>query len=135
VKVPRLYTQKEILVNADNSEIFDINKTKLKDQSYNELKTEQGLIYKVNSPNGKNWITLYTNCKNGFAITYLVVGVDRGSGSVYSAKSENLMIKADWEDDSTILIETFEKHEALNRYQKITAKTPNINIKYRSHPL
>jgi hypothetical protein len=131
VKVPRLYTQKEILVDAlDNSEISDINNTKLKDQFYGELKTEQGLIYKINSPNGKNWIALHTSGKNEFTLTYLVVGVDGGSGSAYSAKGENLKIKAYWEDDSTILIETLEKYEVINRYQKITTKTSDINIKY-----
>lgn len=121
LKVSKLYTQKEV---------SDINNRKLENQSYNELKIEQGLIYKVDSPNCKNWIALHNSGKNEFALTYLVAGVDGGSGSVYSAKGEHLTIKAYWENDSTILIETSNKYKTLECYKKITTKSSNISIKY-----
>lgn len=108
----------------------DINYTKSENQSDKELKIEKGLIYKINSPNSKNWIALYTSGKNEFALTYLVVGVDGGNASVYSAKGENLIINAYWENDSTIVIETSNKYKTSNCYKKITTKSSNISIKY-----
>jgi hypothetical protein len=110
IRESNLYTHEEIFVS--------------------KLKLEQGLIYRVNSPNNKNWIALYTSGKNEFALTYLVAGVDGGNGSVFCAKGKDLNIKAEWENDYTIVIETFQKHEILNCYKKITTKNSNINIKY-----
>lgn len=110
MKVPKLYNHNQILSD--------------------DIKIEEGLIYKVNSPNSKNWIALYTSGKNEFALTYLVAGVDGGSGSVYCAKGEGENIKAEWENDFTIIIETDKKYEILSCYRKITTKNSNIRINY-----
>ncbi|MCW3119528.1 MAG: hypothetical protein JWM28_3610 [Chitinophagaceae bacterium] len=121
VKVQRLYTQEEV---------FDINDRTLKGSFDNELKRQQGLIYKVDSPNGKNWVALHDSGKNEFALTYLIVCADGSSGSVYSAKGKNLPIKAYWKNDSTILIETSNNYETLESYKRITTKSSNISIRY-----
>lgn len=114
----------------DNSETFDVSNLEPKDQYHSEEIKEKGLIYKVNSPNRRNWMSLHTSGKGEYALTYLVVGVDGGSGTVYCAKGKDLKIKADWEDDYTILIETLGKYEVLNCYRRITTRRSNISIQY-----
>ncbi|RDC54392.1 hypothetical protein DU508_21980 [Pedobacter chinensis] len=126
----RIDFQKELTEDdVVEKKIFMVNNKQLTEEAYDKLRKDQGLLYKVNSPNRKNWIELQSNGKNECALTYIVIGVDGGSGSIYCVKGENLPIKAYWIDDSTILIET-KKYETLNRYQKVSTKNTVINIKY-----
>lgn len=130
-EILKTYGQEAVLFKIiDSREVSDMDLTKFMDQSNVAPEPEPGLIYKVNSPNSRNWIKLFTSGKDPFALTYLVAGVDGGSGTVYCAKGKNLKIRADWEDDTTIKIEAPEEYETTERCQKIATRTSTINIKY-----
>jgi hypothetical protein len=107
-----------------------INGKRVTDDAYEKLMKAHGLRHKALSPNQLNYAYLYSAGKANCELTYVVIGLSSGSGTIYLTKGDTLPMNIYWEDDHTLVIDTSKDYEVWEQFHKITTRETVINVKY-----
>jgi hypothetical protein len=108
-----------------------INGKRVTNEAYEKLMKPSGLRQKALSPNLLNYAELYSTGKINCELTYVVIGVSSGSGTIYLTKGDTLPMAIYWEDDYTIVIETSKDYDVWEQFNKITTRDTVIYVKYQ----
>jgi hypothetical protein len=100
------------------------------EQLYKEINKDWLLDEKM-SPDGISRIQVQFSGKGEYALTYVVIAIKGGSGTVYCAKGEKLPINAYWEDDHTVIIETKSEYQYHEKYQQVRSYDEIFKIEYK----
>lgn len=87
-------------------------------------------LFKDTSPNGLNFVSVEFSGTADCALTFVVISLPGGSGSIYCAKGEKLPIKAYWKDNHTVVVETKSEYKYLNKHHKVRSYDEVVKIEY-----
>jgi hypothetical protein len=120
------------VLDSDSSleKLTYINGKRVTDDAYEKLMKAHGLRHQALSPNQLNYAYLYSTGKANCELTYVVIGLSSGSGTIYLTKGNTLPMNIYWEDDHTLVIDTSKDYEVWEQFHKITTRETVINIKY-----
>ena len=105
---------------------FTLNETEFKEFEKQWLQSEE------TSPNGQLKLKVQISGKGAHAQTYVVVKLPGGEGGIYGAIGEKLPIKAYWQDNNHIVIETSKDYEHFYKHQELSSYGELFKIEYRS---
>lgn len=88
------------------------------------------LVYEPNSPDGKRKVIVQNSGTDKYALTYVVIHLKGGSGSIYCARGKNLPIEAYWKDNSTIVIETKKDYIAVTQHHQVRSFQDVVKVEY-----
>jgi hypothetical protein len=75
-------------------------------------------------------VSVHTSGKGIHSLTYVVVQLRGGSGSIYSIRGRHPNLKAYWKDDHTIVIEVPQERKDTLRYMQVSSFGHVVNIEY-----
>jgi len=88
-------------------------------------------LFAVYSPNKKFRLSILEQEQNGeFGTTTIFVNAKYAGASLYDIQGINLNIKAYWENDNTIIIETKKKFKSLSQHKQIQFNEDIIDVKF-----
>lgn len=129
--------QGEELITKSFHEIIQGKKSwTVADEDYEKFYKEHSkdwLLEKVIAPNGVNKLLIQHSGKGEHALTYIVIELKAGSGTIYGALGEKLPIKTYWKDDNTVVVETKKNYEILNKYKQVSSYGNVVKIEYVEH--
>lgn len=100
------------------------NKTKILDDKYIPKELSH-----IQSPNKKYRLIVSESEQNGeYGVTSVCVTSKNGGASIYDVERINLDIKAYWEGDNTIIIESKKEYKALSRRNQIQFGNDVIDV-------
>lgn len=103
------------------------------DEDYKEFHKEinkDWFLEEVVAPNGTDKLLIQHSGKGKHALTYIVIELKGGSGTIYAALGEKLSIKTYWKDDHTVVVETKSDYEILNKYKQVSSYGYVVKIEY-----
>ena len=101
------------------------------EEEYKQL-TKRGILSEETAPNGQYKLEVRTNGKGAYASTYVHIKLPGGEGGIYGARGDHLPIKAYWQDNNHIIIETKEEYENSFQYHQVTSYGELLKVEYRS---
>jgi len=101
------------------------------EEEYMQLE-KQGIQSEETAPNGQYKLEVRTNGKGAYAFTYVHIKLPRGEGGIYGARGDHLPIKAYWQDNNHIIVETKEEYENSFQYHQVTSYGELFKVEYRS---
>jgi hypothetical protein len=126
--------QGEELITKNFHEIIQGKKSwTVADQDYEQFfkgNNKDWLLEEVIAPNGINKLLIQHSGKGEHALTYIVIELKGGSGTIYVALGEKLPIKTYWENDQTVVVETKKNYEILNKYRQVSSYGNIVKIEY-----
>lgn len=105
----------------------------VKGEDYEEFSKElhkDWLLAEEIAPNCSYKLQVQFSGKGEYALTYVVITLEGGSGNIYSAKGEKLPINAYWKDNHTVVIETKSTYQYHEKYQKVRSYDEVVKIEY-----
>jgi hypothetical protein len=120
----------ELVNSGDSEKLTYVNGKRVTDDAYEKLMKTLGLRQKALSPNSLNYVELYSTGKIDCELTYVIIGLSSGSGTIYLTKGDTLPMNIYWEDDHTVIIETSQNYEVYEQFHKVTTKDTVIHVKY-----
>ena len=83
------------------------------------------------APDGTTKLQVQFSGKGEHALTYVVILLNTGSGTIYCARGEKLPIKAYWKDKNTVVIETKKAYSYHDKYHQVSSYDEVYKIEYR----
>ncbi|MES2447393.1 MAG: hypothetical protein V4546_09440 [Bacteroidota bacterium] len=106
------------------------------DEDYEQFYKENSkdwLLEEVIAPNGIDKLLIQHSGKGEHALTYIIIELKGGSGSIYGALGEKLPLKTYWRNDNTVVVETKSDYEILNKYNQVSSYGDIVKIEYVEH--
>ncbi|TKC02379.1 hypothetical protein [Pedobacter cryotolerans] len=106
------------------------------DEDYEQFYKENSkdwLLEEVIAPNGVNKLLIQHSENGEHALTYIVIELKGGSGTIYAALGEKLPIKTYWRNDNTVVVETKSDYEILNKYNQVSSYGDIVKVEYVEH--
>lgn len=103
------------------------------DKDYEQFYKEHSkdwLLEEIIAPNGVNKLLIQHSGKGEHALTYVVIELKAGSGTIYGALGEKLPLKTYWKDDNTVVVKTKREYKILDKYNQVSSYGDIVKIEY-----
>jgi hypothetical protein len=123
-----------IINSRDNSK--SIIKTSLPNRKGKSVEIKSrlnpNLISETYSPNCKHKLVVAKSSKEvNKALTFVAVHFENASGTIFTVRGINPNIKAYWDDENTIVIESKKEYEVVEKYDKVQSFQYIFKIIYK----